>query len=133
MRVVFLDTVGLLATWDVRDQWHALAAKVFEKLIQERATLVTTEFVLAECGNAASRKPYRNRVPVIRNSLTQQGRVAIVNELDLQGAWESYRKNKPGTAGIVDELSFVIMRKLDITEAFTNDQHFRTAGFTTLF
>jgi len=25
------------------------------------------------------------------------------------------------------------MRRLGLTEAFTNDQHFRAAGFTTLF
>jgi predicted nucleic acid-binding protein len=36
-------------------------------------------------------------------------------------------------AGIVDQVSFIIMRRLGITEAFTNDEHFRAAGFVTLF
>ena len=33
----------------------------------------------------------------------------------------------------VDQLSFRVMRRLGLTEAFTNDQHFQAAGFTTLF
>ncbi len=35
--------------------------------------------------------------------------------------------------GAVDHLSFVLMADAGITEAFTNDAHFRTAGFVTLF
>ncbi len=38
-----------------------------------------------------------------------------------------------GQAGIVDQVSFVVMRRLGITEAFTNDRHFQAAGFHTLF
>jgi len=30
-------------------------------------------------------------------------------------------------------VSFAVMRRLGITEAFTNDRHFGAAGFTTLF
>jgi uncharacterized protein len=35
--------------------------------------------------------------------------------------------------GIVDCISFVIMRRLGLTEVFSNDQHFAAAGFTPLF
>jgi predicted nucleic acid-binding protein len=38
-----------------------------------------------------------------------------------------------GEAGIVDHLSFAIMRRLGITDAFTNDRHFAAAGFNILF
>jgi predicted nucleic acid-binding protein len=31
------------------------------------------------------------------------------------------------------DISFTIMRRLGITRAFTNDRHFRAAGFETLF
>jgi uncharacterized protein len=37
------------------------------------------------------------------------------------------------TNGIVDHVSFTIMRRLGISKAFTNDGHFRAAGFETLF
>lgn len=41
--------------------------------------------------------------------------------------------NRLGSAGIVDHVSFSVMRRLGITEAFTNDRHFAAAGFITLF
>jgi len=33
----------------------------------------------------------------------------------------------------VDCMSFAVMPRLRITDAFTNDQHFRAAGFEILF
>jgi predicted nucleic acid-binding protein len=33
----------------------------------------------------------------------------------------------------VDHVSFAIMRRMGIPKAFTNDGHFRAAGFETLF
>ena len=31
MTAVFLDTLGLLAVWDVSDQWHAAAEAAYRK------------------------------------------------------------------------------------------------------
>jgi predicted nucleic acid-binding protein len=44
-----------------------------------------------------------------------------------------YRDGEIGDADIVDHVSFVVVRGLDLTYAFTNDHHFRAAGFETLF
>jgi predicted nucleic acid-binding protein len=38
-----------------------------------------------------------------------------------------------GRTRIVDQISFAVMRRLGLTQAFTNDNHFRAAGFETLF
>ena len=43
------------------------------------------------------------------------------------------RRGDAGHAGIVDHISFVVMRRLEIADAFSNDGHFQAAGFTTLF
>lgn len=133
MRTVFLDSVGLLATWDTRDQWHSIAEPVFCSLLQEGAVLLTTEFVLAECGNAASRKPYRGRVAALRKLLAAQGRIIEIDPQALDLAWRAFGEQNPAAAGPVDQLSFLVMRRLGIIEAFTNDIHFKTAGFKTLF
>ena len=55
MSRVFLDTVGLLAVWDTSDQWHVAAADAFSRLKQAGSGVITTTFVLLECGNAAAR------------------------------------------------------------------------------
>jgi predicted nucleic acid-binding protein len=52
---------------------------------------------------------------------------------DLEVAWTAYARGEAGSAGIVDHVSFVVMRRLGIIDAFTNDRHFRAAGFDTLF
>jgi uncharacterized protein len=52
---------------------------------------------------------------------------------DWELAWEAYRRGEAGQAGIVDHVSFQVMRRLNIQEAFTNDRHFVAAGFQVLF
>jgi predicted nucleic acid-binding protein len=61
MRAVFLDTVGLIALWNRSDQWHDAATAAFASLDPRLTHLVTTAYILLECGNEAARRPYRNR------------------------------------------------------------------------
>ena len=133
MTTVFLDTVGLLALWDSSDQWHGAASRALERVVAVGASTVTSAYVLLECGNAASRRQYRHLVDQTRAALEAGGKVIVPTEKDWQEAWTAYRRRPPGDAGIVDNISFVLMRRLSITDAFTNDRHFRAAGFNTLF
>ena len=133
MNGVFVDSVGMIAVWDVADQWHPAAEIAYQKLLARRCPLVTTEMVLLECGNAAARRPYRRRVAALRKQLIQGGLLVLPTLEELEEAWVAYDQADAGEAGIVDHLSFTVMRRLGLTEAFTNDRHFQTAGFTTLF
>ena len=72
MNDIFLDTVGLIAVWDKADEWHATADKAYHLLLSKARRLVTTEFVLLECGNAAARRSYRQRVNELRQALVQE-------------------------------------------------------------
>jgi len=56
---------------------------------------------------------------------------AVLCECANASARRTYRSDV--CAGIVDHVSFIVMRRLGITDAFTNDRHFQAAGFTTLF
>ena len=126
--IVFLDTVGLLALWDESDQWHPAAHACFIDLLASRADLVTTSFVLLECGNAVARRPYRPAVGRLRQQLEQGNRLIAPTVTDWQSAWAAYASEEAGGAGIVDHVSFVVMRRLGVSKAFTNDRHFRSAG-----
>jgi predicted nucleic acid-binding protein len=129
----FLDTVGLLALWDRADQWHGPASHAFERLRDVDAGLMTTSYVLAECANAAARKPYRLDVDDLRGRLESDGGLIVPTDDDWRSAWGGYRGGDAGRAGLVDHLSFVVMRRLGLTRAFTNDRHFQAAGFEVLF
>jgi predicted nucleic acid-binding protein len=133
MRVVFLDTVGLIALWERTDQWHDDAARAMANLKGPDTRLVTSTFILLECGNAAARKPYRADVDDLRRNLEQAGDLLVPTDGQVSSAWDAYHGGAPGDAGIVDEVSFAMMREFGITDAFTNDKHFKAAGFTTLF
>jgi predicted nucleic acid-binding protein len=130
--VVFLDSVGLLALWNRSDQWHPAADRAFAQVTKNQDALVTTTFVLAESGNAAARRPFRNDAVQLRESFEAAKALIWPTEEDWRLAWNAYQRGEADAAGIVDHLSFAVMRRLDITQAFTTDRHFRAAGFEVL-
>ena len=133
MNPVFLDTVGLVALWNTADQWHVAADQAFAQILARRQPIVTTTFVLLECGNTAARKPFRSKVCQLQTTLEQRKELIVPTEDDWKQAWTDCEQGLAGQAGIVDHVSFVVMRRLGITETFTNDNHFQAAGFTILF
>ena len=133
MTPVFLDTIGLLATWDAADQWHPLARPVFELLLKQRRPVVTTSFILLECGNAAARRPYRSAVARFAEQLRLGGQLIVPTDKEMATAWKAFEAQDQTGAGIVDQVSFLVMRRLSLTDVFSNDRHFKAAGFHTLF
>jgi predicted nucleic acid-binding protein len=133
MRAVFLDTVGIMALWSVQDQWHPSASSVFETLLKSHCDLITTGYVMMECGNAAARTPFRADVNELRTRLESRGGLIWASNAEWMAAWHDYQQGTAGDASIVDVLSFAIMRRLKLTDAFSNDHHFQIAGFNTLF
>jgi predicted nucleic acid-binding protein len=53
MTSVLLDTVGLIAVWDVDDQWHAAAENAYQRIISQRQRALTTTFIF---WNAATQR-----------------------------------------------------------------------------
>ena len=43
-------------------------------------------------------------------------------------AQSTFRRGEADNAGIVDHVTFVVMRRLGLTRAFTNDRHFPHRG-----
>jgi predicted nucleic acid-binding protein len=133
MSAVFLDTVGLIAQWSTTDQWHAAADAAYQRIKSRRQTFLTTTFILLECGNMAARRGFRSDVYALRRALEQRQELIVPTEDDWKRAWAAYEAGEAAQASIVDQVSFVVMSRLDIAEAFTNDKHFAAAGFTVLF
>jgi len=121
------------SVWDKADQWHDEAEPVFLGLVRTGRTILTTTTILYECGNAAARRPYRTTLDDLRNWSAAKDWLIEPTASDLDTAWASYRASSAGAAGIVDHVSFQVMRRLGLGEAFTNDKHFQSAGFTVLF
>ncbi len=133
MSLVFLDSAGLLALWSQSDQWHEMAEKSFLEIVRNRDQVLTTTFVMLECGNAVARRGFRQEASRFRDQLEAGGTLIWPTETDWHSAWQAYQRGQADSAGIVDHVSFVVMRRLGITKVFTNDRHFKAAGFETLF
>ena len=95
--------------------------------------MLTTTFVLLECGNAAARRGFRDEANLLRDTYETAGALIWPTETDWQQEWLAYQRGEADSAGIVDHVSFAVMRRLGISKAFTNDRHFKAAGFEPMF
>lgn len=133
-RRVFVDTSAWYAVADSGDANHELGARVFAGLIAHGTRLLTTNHVVSETytllrvrlGGAAAHAFLQS----IRAS-GQAQRVFVPPEWE--GAAEELLLHYAGQDfSYVDATSFVTMRQLSIQDAFTFDQHFAAAGFSTV-
>jgi hypothetical protein len=133
-KAVFLDTVGLLGALNKDDDLHEPAAVVLRKLEETGRSVVTTTFVLAEVGNGLARTMLRADAAWLIRKLHSDPRstVVYVDQGELFEALELYTERSDKSWGLVDCVSFVVMRRMGLSDAFTADRHFEQAGFVAL-
>ena len=131
MKAVFADTFYFLALLDSAETRHAQAA---EAARDPELRLVTTEWVLAEFGDAYCHPNDRADFVSLYRSLANHPRVKIIPaETRLFQRGVVFFEHRPDKNwSLTDCLSFVSMRDEGITEALTGDKHFEQAGFTAL-
>jgi predicted nucleic acid-binding protein len=133
-RTVFLDTNGWLALLNSSDSLHQAASRLWESLVEDGASFVVTDWVIAETGNGLAKTPARRRfnqaVDLFR--MSPRSSVFFVAVDRFERALSLYNRRGDKLWGLVDCASFVVMEEAGITEAFTNDHHFEQAGFRSL-
>jgi len=130
--VILVDTSAWLSLHDEDDQHHAAAARIWDRLMTERAALCSTVYIRLETwsllqarfGLEAVRRFDRAHLPVVDWWEVPADRFATAKTLLL----ESGRRR----LSLVDAVSFTAMREEAITTAFAFDQHFREHGFNVL-
>jgi uncharacterized protein len=137
MRQVFVDTSAWDALADSQDAHHELAL-LFRQEIAGRAQLVITDYVLDELYTLLLLNVgYQGAIDFKAklDSLVQERVVSVVwvTEAIAREAWEVFAQfNVDKNWSFTDCVSYVIMKKRNITEAFTFDHHFQQMGFTKL-
>lgn len=131
MTRIFLDTSFIIALVNDKDTYFSKAQELSPIYI--RNELITTDAILFEIGNALS-KDFRTEaveiIEVLRNSHKTEVVEIDANLFDKGIAL--YKKYKDKKWGLVDCISFVVMREREIGEALTSDKHFVQAGFRAL-
>lgn len=131
---VFVDTAAWLALVSRRDALHKPAQQIMSDLRRQRAQLITTEFVLLEVANALSAPSTRGQAVTLIDGLRSLPTVRIVlaDSALLTDGPTLYRQRSDKEWSLTDCTSFVVMRREQLTQAFTSDRHFEQAGFVKL-
>jgi uncharacterized protein len=92
-----------------------------------------TDAVLLEIGNALARGYKQEAVEIIAQFLAAEevDVVHLTADLFAQG-FALYRSHQDKAWGLVDCISFVVMREAGVNQALSFDQHFVQAGFHAL-
>lgn len=125
---LFVDTGYVIALINEHDNHHAKALSWADRF--EGYPLVTTDAILLEVGNALSRiaRPQGSR---IIHYFQDADEVTLIhlNPILFYNAMCLYDSHQDKTWGLVDCVSFVVMRELQLSTALAFDRHFVQAGF----
>ena len=131
---VFLDTSFSIAIAIARDEFHERAIELADRIETENTEIVTTQAIILETGNALSKLKYRQSAVGIIQHLESDPHTSIISLTDelYHKVFELFRNRPDKEWGLIDCISFVVMREREITDALTADEHFIQAGFRAL-
>lgn len=126
-----IDTSFIVALVNERDEDHE---KAVELSIQfNRKPFIITDAVLLEIGNSLSRRFKRESIETIQDFFNSDDVDIIgLDETLFNKAFELYKTHSDKSWGLVDCVSFIVMKEHGITDALTSDRHFVQAGFRAL-
>jgi uncharacterized protein len=134
MRWIFVDTNAWIALNSKRDQFHATAVRLNKGLLQNRYRYVTTNYVLDETYTGLLVKVGHFAAVDFGNKIraSKVTDVAHISEEIEEEAWKYFTKYSDKNFSFTDCTSFVVMHRMNLAEAFTNDHHFEQIGFRIL-
>lgn len=126
--MIFIDTGFFLALFSRRDKHHERVSEVFERYRgwSLPQTFVTTDVVILEAITAA-RKRVSHELAVFVGERLYSEKIARIYTTTLdehKAAFDYLKKCSDQNYSAVDCLSFVVMEKLGIREAFALDEDF---------
>ena len=128
---IFVDTLFVIALVSNRDQRHQQAVTLSHQYTGW--PFLTTDAVLLEIGNGLARSHKQEAGEIIERFLAsaQVEVVHLTPDLFRRG-FNLYKSHKDKTWGLVDCISFIVMREAGVHKALTFDRHFEQAGFEIL-
>ena len=135
--MIFVDTGALLALINRKDQHHHNAVSIFNNLQQQRARLLTTDYIIDETvtrirydTNHSLAVQFLNRIDLFveTNFLT----VVEIDNSVLTEAKSLFCQYDSVRLSFTDCTSFVVCRINNIIEAFAFDNHFQIMGINLL-
>jgi predicted nucleic acid-binding protein len=128
--MIFVDTGPFVAKYDASDSRHGEAVTGFARIATEGLRWVTSSFVLCETLNLLERFAGGRFAASAGRRIHSSSLTLIEPEpSDRQAALSLLEKYADLRVGYCDCVSFVMMRRLRLSDAFAFDRHFQQAGF----
>jgi predicted nucleic acid-binding protein len=127
---VFADTSALLALVVGSDDAHEEAREGFGRLRTERASLVTSSYILVETYALLQNRIGIGAVRVFREAFAPLLDVLWVDETIHERALDEVVGRNARKLSLVDATSLALMRANKVERAFAFDAHFREEGYT---
>ena len=127
----FLDTSFLLALGFLNDENHDNAIHLYRSLPRD---YLTTEYVLTEFLDATSGTKSRQLGLAAVDAIRSDRQIVVVPASTdlLEDGISLYRERGDKEWGVTDCISFIVMQRHSLSDAFTADRHFEQAGFRAL-
>ena len=134
MNRIFVDTSAWVAVTNSNDQYHDKASTFYKIIFKEYQELLTSSLVVAEtyillrldCGPDAALGWWERVCSSLKVKVIYAD-PAITGE-----AIKILRKFYDQPFSLTDAVSFALMKKMKVTDAFAFDVHFTIAGFIQL-
>ncbi len=130
MRALFVDTSALYALLDVRDRYHAAAARVWREILEkENLVLMTSNYVVLETVALVQHRLGLEAVRVLQDDVLPVLTVVWVDKYLHESALTALLAAGKRHRSLVDWTSFELMRRYGLDAVFTFDRDFDEQGF----
>ena len=132
IKIIFVDTGALFAAANAKDKDHQKAKDFLTKLAEEKVILLVTNFIISEIYTLMLRKIGRDKAIEHLEKLRNTAEIERVSEEDENKAWQIILRYRDKDFSYVDATSFAVMERLEISDAFSFDEHFEQYSFNRL-
>jgi len=131
MKSIFADSFYYLAISNPKDDAHERAR---EFSAEYDGRIVTTAWALTEVADGFAAPRLRSLFTRLLAQIEADPKTTIIgpSQLLFRQGIELYSRRPDKEWSLTDCISFVVMRKRNLREALTGDQHFEQAGFKIL-
>lgn len=132
MSPVFIDTGAFYAREISADQHHRGALPGWQMLAESDCPLYSSELVLVECATLlARRSSYAHAASWVDDALSEPSiRWLAATRPEIAKAGALMNKFADQGVSFTDCVSFVLMKRENLRQAFAYDRHFVHAGFS---
>lgn len=129
--MIFVDTGAFVARYIRQDAHHRRAKRAWAEIERSRSRCFTSNFVLDETFTLLGRRSSYSFAAERARALLNSAALTILrpDADDEAKAVDVFAKFADQQVSFTDCVSFVLMRRQRLEQAFTFDRHFANAGF----